>query len=123
MLETPLPWHVTIYMRLDHFLHVFSLSHVNLSFFRFRIHYETGEITVAPCPTPMVSPCLDYETTREHRLTVIGRDKCGEGQEVETTVIVTVIDSTGDNNRPPIFNPEAYTRRMSHDEPVGKEPF
>ena len=68
----------------------------------------------------MVAPCLDYETTREHRLTVIGRDKCGEGQEAETTVIVTVIDSSGDNNRPPIFNPEAYTRRMSHDEPIGK---
>jgi hypothetical protein len=35
----------------------------------FAIDKKTGSITVAPCPTPGTSPCLDYEKQTEYFLT------------------------------------------------------
>ena len=56
------------------------------------------------CDTPGTRPCLDYEWLQQIKLTVTGRDKCGEGLESNITIMVNVAD--GNDNEPRFTLPE-----------------
>ncbi|EFN85300.1 Cadherin-87A [Harpegnathos saltator] len=71
----------------------------------FAIDRKTGAITVAPCPTPGTSPCLDYEQQTEYFLTYKATDDNGEGQTTSVSLRITVADA---NDNPPRFLQDKY---------------
>ncbi|XP_011882059.1 PREDICTED: cadherin-87A [Vollenhovia emeryi] len=71
----------------------------------FAIDKKTGTITVAPCPTPGTSPCLDYEQQTEYFLTYKATDDNGEGQTTSVSLRISLVDA---NDSPPRFLQDKY---------------
>ncbi|CAL1682791.1 unnamed protein product [Lasius platythorax] len=71
----------------------------------FAIDKKTGTITVASCPTPGMSPCLDYEQQTEYFLTYKATDDNGEGQTTSVSLRISLIDA---NDSPPRFLQDKY---------------
>ncbi|XP_043681793.1 cadherin-87A [Vespula pensylvanica] len=71
----------------------------------FSVGKKTGSITVAPCPTPGTSPCLDYEEQTEYFLTYKATDDDGEGQTTSVSLRVSLADA---NDSPPRFLQDKY---------------
>ncbi|XP_012283433.1 cadherin-87A [Orussus abietinus] len=71
----------------------------------FAVDKRTGTITVAPCPTPGTSPCLDYENQTEYFLNYKATDDDGKGQTTSVSLRVSLLDS---NDSPPRFLQQKY---------------
>nr|UZM07820.1 cadherin 1 [Geocoris pallidipennis] len=71
----------------------------------FEIDKKTGVISVAPCDTPGIPPCLDYETKSTYYLNLEATDNEGEGQ---TTVAQLKISLNDNNDNPPLFTSSVY---------------
>ncbi|XP_012135516.1 cadherin 87A isoform X2 [Megachile rotundata] len=71
----------------------------------FSVDRKTGTITVAPCPTPGTSPCLDYEEQTEYFLTYKATDDDGQGQTASVSLRINLSDA---NDNPPRFLQDKY---------------
>ncbi|XP_029049380.1 cadherin-87A [Osmia bicornis bicornis] len=71
----------------------------------FSVDRKTGMITVAPCPTPGTSPCLDYEEQTEYFLTYKATDDDGQGQTASVSLRIHLLDA---NDSPPRFLQDKY---------------
>ncbi|CAG9787488.1 unnamed protein product [Diatraea saccharalis] len=78
----------------------------------FRVDNRTGLITVAPCPTPGLAPCLDYETRKDYFLQYKATDDDGSGQMTVVSLQISLIDS---NDNPPTFATPVYKASIDED--------
>ncbi|XP_028175566.1 cadherin-87A-like, partial [Ostrinia furnacalis] len=78
----------------------------------FRVDNRTGLITVAPCPTPGQTPCLDFETRKDYFLQYKATDDDGSGQN---TVVSLQISLTDSNDNPPVFSTPVYKASIDED--------
>ncbi|XP_053605342.1 cadherin-87A isoform X2 [Plodia interpunctella] len=78
----------------------------------FRVDNRSGVITVAPCPTPGVPPCLDFETRKDYFLQVKATDDDGSGQMSVVSLQISLTDS---NDNPPVFNTPVYKASIDED--------
>ncbi|XP_074114366.1 cadherin 87A [Cotesia typhae] len=71
----------------------------------FNVDKRNGTISVAACPTPGTSPCLDYEEQNEYFLNYKATDDDGHGQTTTVSLRVLLADS---NDSPPHFLQDRY---------------
>lgn len=77
----------------------------------FVVNNKTGVITVAECPTPGTSPCLDFETRPTYYLSYKATDYDGHGLSTIVPLKISLIDS---NDNKPVFLNNHY--RVAIDE-------
>ncbi|XP_041988772.1 cadherin-87A [Aricia agestis] len=78
----------------------------------FNVDNRSGVITVAECPTPGKSPCLDYETRKDYFLQYKATDDDGQGQMSVVSLQVSLTDS---NDNPPVFVTPVYKASIDED--------
>ncbi|GBP51652.1 Cadherin-87A [Eumeta japonica] len=78
----------------------------------FRLDNRTGDVSVAPCPTPGRAPCLDIETRRDYLLHYKATDDDGTGQTTVVSLQVTLLDA---NDNPPACATAAYRAAIDED--------
>nr|OXU29140.1 hypothetical protein TSAR_006401 [Trichomalopsis sarcophagae] len=71
----------------------------------FNVDKKTGSITVAACPTPGTSPCLDFEEQSEYFLNYKATDDNGKGQTTSVSLRLSLADA---NDSPPKFQHKKY---------------
>lgn len=71
----------------------------------FMVDKHNGTITVAPCPSPGSSPCLDFEEQAEYYLTYKATDDNGNGQTTTVSLRISLVDS---NDNQPLFLQKKY---------------
>ncbi|KAF7987447.1 hypothetical protein HCN44_003209 [Aphidius gifuensis] len=71
----------------------------------FIVDKNNGTISVAPCPSPGSSPCLDYEEQAEYYLTYKATDDNGNGQTTTVSLRISLADA---NDNTPIFLQKTY---------------
>ncbi|KAK0157779.1 hypothetical protein PV328_011474 [Microctonus aethiopoides] len=71
----------------------------------FAVDKKNGSITVAPCPSPGTSPCLDFEEQSEYFLNYKATDDDGNGQTTTVSLRVSLADA---NDSPPHFLQPQY---------------
>ncbi|KAK7790843.1 hypothetical protein R5R35_010718 [Gryllus longicercus] len=64
----------------------------------FTVNNKTGVITVAECPSPGASPCLDFETRPVYYLSYKATDDDGKGLSSNVPLKITLLDSN--DNKP-----------------------
>ncbi|KAF9823771.1 hypothetical protein SFRURICE_000014, partial [Spodoptera frugiperda] len=113
----------------------------------FRVDNRSGVITVAPCDTPGLAPCLDYETRKDYFLQYKATDDDGAGQNTVVSLQISLSDSNDNppvfhtaatdgvhnatckveitvrdvNNHAPVFDTDKYDADISEDAPIGTE--
>ncbi|XP_073952760.1 cadherin 87A [Choristoneura fumiferana] len=78
----------------------------------FRVDNRSGAITVAPCDTPGMAPCLDYETRKDYFLQYKAIDDDGSGQMTVVSLQISLLDS---NDNPPVFTTNVYKASIDED--------
>ncbi|XP_011304986.1 cadherin-87A [Fopius arisanus] len=71
----------------------------------FAVDKRNGSITVAGCPSPGTSPCLDFEEQNEYFLNYKAIDDNGNGQTTTVSLRVSLADA---NDSPPKFLQDKY---------------
>ncbi|XP_014205128.1 cadherin-87A [Copidosoma floridanum] len=71
----------------------------------FSVDKKSGSISVAPCPTPGTSPCLDFEEQSEYFLNYKATDDFGKGQTTSVSLRLSLADA---NDSPPKFQHRSY---------------
>ncbi|KAJ8670760.1 hypothetical protein QAD02_002019 [Eretmocerus hayati] len=75
----------------------------------FVVNEKTGAISVAPCPSPGTSPCLDFEEQSEYFLNYKATDDNGKGQTTSVSLRISLADA---NDNPPRFQHNSYRAVM-----------
>ncbi|KAJ2947229.1 hypothetical protein O0L34_g16939 [Tuta absoluta] len=78
----------------------------------FNVDPKSGVITVAPCQTPGVPPCLDFESRKDYSLQLKATDDDGTGQSTGVSLLITLTDS---NDNPPVFTTPVYKASIDED--------
>ncbi|KAL4711580.1 hypothetical protein ACJJTC_003597 [Scirpophaga incertulas] len=78
----------------------------------FTVDNRTGAISVAPCDTPGLAPCLDLETRRDYFLQYKATDDDGQGQTSVVSLQISLLDS---NDNPPVFDAPLYRASVDED--------
>ncbi|XP_063226687.1 cadherin-87A isoform X2 [Bacillus rossius redtenbacheri] len=81
----------------------------------FSVNNKTGVVSVAPCATPGVAPCLDYEKKSMYFLTLKATDNDGKGHSAVVTLVISLLDA---NDNSPVFPNHNY--RAAIDEGANK---
>lgn len=86
---------------------------------KFICNLITGQVTVAPCPTPGYGNCLDAETTGTYELTFVVADRFGEGFQVSVPLTITVTDV---NDNPPELDVDNIVSFITEGETIPDPP-
>ncbi|CAI9717000.1 cadherin-87A-like isoform X1 [Octopus vulgaris] len=74
----------------------------------FSLNQITGVVTVSNCPSPGISPCLDYEVKRQYNLTVLIVDNKNNPSNLQKKQVELIINILDENDNAPIFSQSVY---------------